>query len=177
MENAQDTMRQHYADGGPGVFISGVVWIVTAAVIFKISDRAGMLALVIGGMAIHPISTVIAGFLKRGDSSPPDKALTKLALLTLPLLFAGIYLAYVLSEKRIALFFAVVAMTIGVRYFIFERIYGLRVFWALGGALLLSGLFAVLNPSIAAIQITSVVGIVEIMVGVWITRQFTKFPN
>jgi len=113
-------MRQNYADGGPGVIVSGLVWLITAAVIYMRGDWPGMITLFFGGMAIYPVSLLISNRMKAKDIDPPDKRLTHLALLTLPLLFGGIYAGYVLSSSRTLLFFTIIAMAIGIRYIIFE---------------------------------------------------------
>ena len=174
METLQQTMRQNYADGGPGVLVSGLVWLMTAIIIIGFSDKGGMLALFIGGMAIHPISSLIDNRLKRPGISEPDKSLTRLALLTLPLLFAGLYLGYLLSEQRIALFFSVTAVTIGLRYLIFQCIYGLKAYWVLGFILMGLGLLASLAPPVLALQIVTIVGMIELLFGIWLTHRFLK---
>jgi len=101
---AQSTMRQNYINGGPGVLISGVAWITAAIATHIAGSQIGMLTLFIGGMLIVPISGMIEKALK-GDVSVPDKGLTRLALLTLPLLFGGLLLGYVMSFQNDALFF------------------------------------------------------------------------
>lgn len=171
MTPSQKTMCQNYIGGGPGVFVSGCVWLVAAGVCGFHNVKAGMLALFIGGMLIVPLSGLIEKRLQAPHPPKPDAKLTRLALMTLPLLFGGLYLGYVMSSERPALFFAIVAMAIGLRYIIFERVYGLKTFWFLGSALIGAGLWGYLDSQTDAVHLASIVGLIEVCVGMWLTKQ------
>ncbi|MEL6569544.1 MAG: hypothetical protein AAFQ22_14100 [Pseudomonadota bacterium] len=166
---AQSTMRQNYINGGPGVSISGLAWLSAAIVTHLVGFQWGMLTLFIGGMLIVPISGVIENTMK-GDVSAPDKGLTRLALLTLPLLFGGLFLGYVLSFQSEALFFETVAVAIGLRYLVFSHVYGLKTFVVLGAMLAATGITAYLIPIELALT-PAVVGIVELLIGVFLILQ------
>lgn len=55
----QRDMRRAYVNGGIGVLVSGIVWIVAGLVSQNITLKAGMAALFFGGMAIHPLSLLL----------------------------------------------------------------------------------------------------------------------
>lgn len=67
--DAQSDMRDAYAAGGPGVLVSGLVWL---AVAISDSPVAGLLTLFVGGMLIHPASMMIAKLLGRRGTHQPD---------------------------------------------------------------------------------------------------------
>ena len=51
---AQQDMRSAYVNGGVGVLVSGLVWVVAGLVTQNLGLQYGMAALFFGGMAIHP---------------------------------------------------------------------------------------------------------------------------
>lgn len=71
--DAQSDMRDAYAAGGPGVLVSGLVWLAAAAAVaISESPVAGLLTLFVGGMLIHPASMMIAKLLGRRGTHQPD---------------------------------------------------------------------------------------------------------
>lgn len=171
MTPAQQNMRAIYINGGPGVFISGLVWLIAALVTHVQSFEMGMIALFIGGALIHPLSVLVCKTMNSEPLEPADPKLTKIALLTLPILFAGFYVAYLASAQRPALFFACMAIAIGLRYLVFKRIYGLTTFALLGSTLVLVGIIAGGVKNLTPVQIAAIVGCIELGFGVWLTRQ------
>ena len=128
-----------------------------------------MLSLFVGGMLIVPISGIIERKM-RNDVPAPNKGLTRLAMLTLPLLFGGLFLGYVMSSRNEALFFEVMAIAIGLRYLVFARIYGLKTFVVLGLLLIVTGISAYLSP-IDLVVVPATVGVIEILIGSFLTLQ------
>lgn len=170
LADAQLSMRSNYINGGPGVAISGLIWLVAAIVTKLVDFNSGMIAFFIGGMLVHPVSVMISNQLKQ-ETVVPDKGLMRLSLLTLPLLFGGLYLAYVLSAQNQALFYPVMSMVIGLRYIAFQRIYGLNIFMMLGVALTIVGALFLFRPLEPVFVVPIVVGVVEIVFGLLLTRQ------
>lgn len=165
-------MRQKHLGGGPGVIISGLAWFIAACVTILVDFQTGMVVFFIAGALIYPLSS---GVEKRMVSSPPevDKSLRRLAILTLPLLFGGLYLGYILSVQDQALFYPVVAIAIGLRYLVFTRVYGLISYVVLGLVLVLTGAVAmVLTVPISLVPF--LVGIIEVVFGSVILRR--NFP-
>ena len=169
LQAAQSNMRQNYINGGPGVLVSGLAWIAAAIAAHIAGSQIGMLTLFIGGMLIVPVSGVIEKRLK-GDVSAPDKGLMRLALLTLPLLFGGLFLGYVMSVQNAALFFPIVAFAIGLRYLVFSRIYGRKAFIVLGTLLIATGIIGYFNaPPLIIVPVA--VGVIELLIGGYLTLQ------
>lgn len=161
-------MRLSHQNGGPGVVISGIVWLSAAVTTYVGSFSAGILVFFVGGMFIHPVSLLISGKLKKEEVTP-DKQLTRLAMFTLPILFGGLYLAYVMSQQHEALFFPIMAAAIGIRYLVFQKIYGIGSFVTLGATLIIIGIAAGTQHTELAL-VPLVIGIVEIIFGLRITK-------
>lgn len=165
-------MQRHYQNGGPGVLVSGLVWSVAALVIVAAGLWPAMVVFFFGGMVIMPVGTFISRMLRTGQSLP-DKKLTQLAVASLPILFGGLFLGYVLYHSSPAHFFPTVAIAIGLRYLVFRWVYGLKTYWVLGGVLIAIGAigFATSFPLVAT---PWVVGLIEIGFGFWLTLQAKK---
>ncbi len=139
IQDAQYDMRRAYLGGGLGVLVSGIVWLIAGAVTHLFSVQAGIVALFIGGMGIHPLSTVLSKAFKHSGKPSPTNPLNNLALEATFLLFVGLFLAYAVSQLRVEWFFLVMLLMIGSRYLIFSTIYGMRHYWLLGASLALMG--------------------------------------
>jgi hypothetical protein len=60
LRDAQRDMRRAYVNGGVGIFVSGLVWVIAGAVTFYVNLFSGMATLFLGGMLIHPLSLFLA---------------------------------------------------------------------------------------------------------------------
>ena len=143
-EDAQKDMNFSYFGGGTGVLVSGVVWSLSGLVAILYSNQASMLTLFIGGMFIHPMSMLLSKAFKRPGNHQPGNPLGKLALESTLILFVGLFLAFYVSKLQVEWFYPIMLMTIGVRYLIFNTLYGTKIYWLLGAALMFSGMFCVL---------------------------------
>ncbi len=54
IEEAQGDMRQSYLNGGPGMMVSGVVWLAAGIVALVNTELISVLVFFLGGMLIHP---------------------------------------------------------------------------------------------------------------------------
>lgn len=161
---AQLTMRQKYLNGAPGVIFSGFVWLFAALVTNHTDFLTGAMAFLVGGMLIHPASVLISNMLNK-NAPQPDEGLSKLAILTLPILFSGLFLAWMLTLSGHELFYPVVAIAVGIRYLFFKLIYGQDLFTLLGillAALGAAGYFL----KLPMIEVPIYVGLSELIIGV-----------
>ena len=134
--DAQRDMRSGYYGGAPGVLASSVAWLVAGAVALLFSPVRAIWALFIGGMFIFPVGVLIAKLLGRAGTHSRGNPLGALAMETTVLLMVCLPLAFVAALYRIEWFFPAMLLAIGGRYFTFATLYGLRIFWALGGILM-----------------------------------------
>ncbi|HWV59466.1 MAG TPA: hypothetical protein VN034_02350 [Sphingopyxis sp.] len=168
---AQQDLARAYAGGAPGVFVSGVVWLVAGAVWQLHGTMVAFAALFIGGMAIHPLGVLIERIAFRAPKATIGKPLETLALeATIPL-FVGVMIAWVLLVRAPDLAIPAFAAIIGGRYFAFRTLYGDIAYWALGAAILLVAglaLFGIGLPVNAAI----LVGVIELVAAALILRRW-----
>lgn len=169
IHDSQQDMRHGYLSGAPGLLVSGTVWLVAASVSVAVSPARALWVLVFGGMMIHPLGLVLTKVLGRPAKHTPDNPLAPLALEGTVWFIAGIALAVVLGLMRIELFFPAMLLLIGGRYLTFQTVYGVRLYWPIGGALLMLGFAAAflrVPPTVAA----AAGGVLEVVAGVVLLR-------
>lgn len=136
---AQEDMRKSYFGGGPGAFVSGIVWITAGIIALTNTQQISVLVFFIGGMFIHPIGIILSKMLKRSGKHQTGNPLSKLALESTFILFIGLFIAYLTLQIRPNWFFAIMIMIIGGRYLVFSSIYGMRIYWIFGAILIVTG--------------------------------------
>lgn len=170
MATAQKEMRAAYADGAPGVLVSGMVWLIAGYVWASKGIAPGFLALFVGGMAIFPVSTLLARTVLKAPKTAADNPLNRLALESTFVLMAGILIGYVLLIRQPELAIPAVSVVMGARYFIFASVYGRMTYWPLAGAICAVGSLALLGLDFLPGNVAFHVGIIEILFGVWFLR-------
>ena len=129
---AQRDMRRAYVNGGVGIFVSGLVWVIAGLVTLYVDLVSGMATLFFGGMLIHPLSLLIARrVFQRGKVRSPNP-MEMLALQSTAFLIIGLVIAYLVSGAYAELFFAIALLTVGGRYLVFQTVYGMRLYLVLG---------------------------------------------
>lgn len=167
---AQKEMRAAYAGGAPGVLVSGLVWLIAGAVWASKGVAPGFLALFIGGMAIFPVSTLIARKMMGAPKIGEANALNRLALESTFVLMAGILIGYVLLIRLPDLAIPAVSVVMGARYFIFASVYGRMTFWPLAGAICAVGSLALLGLKLPVVNLALIVGMIEVIFGLLLLR-------
>jgi hypothetical protein len=162
IDEAQADMRHAYLGGAAGVFASSLAWLSAALVAHLVSPRAGIAALFIGGMLIHPAAILLSKLLGRPGSHAKDNPLGRLAIETTFWLLLAIPLAFLLSFQRVEWFFIAMLATIGGRYFTFSTLYGLRIYWAIGAALAMAA-FALAATHAGPVVVALAGGVIELV--------------
>lgn len=139
LSQAQADMRTGYQCGAPGVLVSGLVWLTAGVVATRVSATAAVYALLIGGAAIHPLGVLLTKLIGAPGRHDPSNPLARLAAEGTLWMLAGIAIAYGMHVLRIEWFFPAMLLVIGGRYLTFQTLYGVRLYWALGGVLCLLG--------------------------------------
>ena len=139
IREAQHDMRQAYVAGGPGVFASGVVWVLGGATALLATPALSVLVFFLAGMMILPVGIVLSKMLKGSGKHRTDNPLGPLAMESTVLLFVGLFIAYAILSVRPNWFYPIMLLTIGGRYAVFATLYGRRVYWLLGLVLGLAG--------------------------------------
>ena len=149
--HAQADMRRSYLFGAPGILVSGLVWLASALVAILVSEKVAVLALLIGGAAIHPLAVLTTKLLGGTGSHTPGNPLGRLAIEGTFWLLAGIAIAYGIHLLRLEWFFPAMLLLVGGRYLTFQTVYGLRTYWFCGAALCVVGLALALARAPAAV--------------------------
>ncbi|MCY7378166.1 MAG: hypothetical protein LH467_02365 [Gemmatimonadaceae bacterium] len=140
--DAQQDMRHAYYGGAVGLIASATVWLTAAGVARLGSPGHAIVALLVGGMLIHPASMLLAKTLGRPGAHTRGNPLAAFALEGTVFFLLGITLAYALSWYRVEWFFSAMLVLIGGRYLTFSTLYGLRVYWACGALLAAAGMLS-----------------------------------
>jgi hypothetical protein len=118
------------------MLVSSIAWFTAALVAAHQSPQRAVVALFVGGILIHPISTVLTKLLGRSARHSPANPLARLVFETTVWLIACLPLAYVVSRFRIEWFFPAMMLVIAGRYTVFSSVFGSRIFWVCGAALM-----------------------------------------
>lgn len=146
IEEAQKDVRRAYAGGGPGVLVSGLVWLIASAVEARHGIGAGFAALFLGGVLVFPGAKLICGRLLGRAAEDANNPLGKTALESTVAMIGGLFAAWLLLPLRSDFVFPVAAMAVGTHYAVFTTVYGDRAFWLLAAAVTAAGLAGISLP-------------------------------
>ena len=163
--DAQTDMRSGYLCGAPGIAASSAAWLAAAALAFRVSSSTAVLTLLIAGAFIHPAGVLLTRLLGSTGRHQPRNPLARLAMEGTFWLLAGIAVAFGMHVLRVEWFFPAMLLLIGGRYLTFQTVYGLPVYWLLGGALCIAGVTLALVKAPAAISALAG-GLIELLFAV-----------
>jgi hypothetical protein len=136
---AQREMRTLYLDGAVGPFVSGAIWLGSAALGTWGSRTSAVLALAGGGIFIFPLVLLVLRLLGRPASVSRENPLSALAMqvaFTIPL---AIPLILAAMRGHPEWFYAGFLIVVGAHYLPFVTLYGLPVYAGAGGLMVLAG--------------------------------------
>jgi hypothetical protein len=140
IDEAQRELRSVYISGSVGQLVSGLIWAVSAGLTTWVSARAGILAMLIAGFFIYPITQLILRALGGPTSLPANNPMRELAIevalvgpLMLPLIGAA-------TLHKEAWFYPAFMIAIGAHYLPFSFLYGMRQFIFLAVLMVVPGL-------------------------------------
>lgn len=144
---AQRDIRKTFLGGFPGQIVSSGVWFLSAAAATWHSPDAAILAVVVGGALIFPITQLLLRLMKRPASLPKGHPMNGLAMqiafvlpLNLPLVFAA-------TAHHLYWFYPALMIALGSHYLPFIFLYGMWQFGALAAVLISSGVVIAMYPS------------------------------
>jgi len=172
-EALQKDMRLAYVGGGSGILASSVIWITSAIISIYFSKQISIIVFFFGGLFIYPMGIMISKFFNRTGKHQKDNPLSKLALESTAILFIGLFLAYSVFQIESEWFFPIMLMIIGVRYLIFQSIYGIKLYWILGLTLIISGMICLISNQVFFLSVL-IGGIVEMIFGILIIQNDKK---
>lgn len=137
---AQREMRTRFVGGFYGQLVSGALWLVSAALATWSTPRVAILALVVGGFFIFPVTELL---IRRAGVRAQLSAANSLRLL-------GMQVAFVLPLSmpvllpvglyRLNWFYPAMMVLLGAHYLPFAFLYGMRMFAVLAAVVARGGL-------------------------------------
>ena len=169
IKDAQSDMRHGYLGGAPGLFTSGVMWLLAGLTATISTPRRAVIVLLVGGMAIYPLAVLFAKLAGRPGTQAKGNPLGALALEGTGILLLGILLSLALAQFRVELFFPAMLVVIGGRYLTFQTLYGRSIYWVCGGILAAFGIMAAMLR--LPVPVTAFVGgLTELVFGAIVLR-------
>jgi hypothetical protein len=169
IREAQEDNRRAFVGGGPGTFISGVLWI-SAAIVQKHKGVGAAFGFIFfGGMLIFPLTMLVARYLFNRVPASKSNPLGGVVLESTVAMIGGLFAAWLFLGSKPSYVFPLSAIAIGTHYAVFQTVYGNRLFWMLAGLITVPGLLDILGyvrlpggPALA-------VGSLEVIFGVLLT--------
>ena len=137
--DAQRDVRTVYAGGFYGQLVSGTLWLLAAGASVVVSHAAGILVLLVGGVAILPLTMLLLKATGGPASLPAGHPMAPLAMqiaFTVPL---GLLVAVAAAGYREEWFFPASMVIVGAHYLPFTFLYGTPLFAVLGAAMAFAG--------------------------------------
>ncbi len=139
ISDSQREMRGAFLGGFAGQLVSGVIWLLAAALGTWLSPAAGMAVLFFGSMGIFPLTQLTVRLLGRSGKVSPENGLWPLGAqvaFTVPLNFLLVGAATLYRESW---FFPAAMIVVGSHYLPFITLYGMKLFGVLAALLVVAG--------------------------------------
>jgi hypothetical protein len=143
VSEAQLDLRRAFVGGGPGVFVSALVWLAAAIVERRSGTGTAFVVLFFGGMLIFPLATLASRLLFRRAKEARGNPLGMAALESTIAMLGALFAAWLLLSTRPEFVFPIAAIAVGTHYFVFKTVYGDRLFWLLGALITAIGFLAI----------------------------------
>lgn len=137
--DAQREMRTAFLGGFAGQLVSGLIWLIAAALSTWLLPTAGMAALFFGSMGIFPLTQLVIRLMGRSGKVSPENGLWSLGsqvAFTVPLNFLLVGAATLFRETW---FFPAAMIVVGSHYLPFITLYGMKLFGILAVVLITVG--------------------------------------
>ncbi|PKN92467.1 MAG: hypothetical protein CVU44_15140 [Chloroflexi bacterium HGW-Chloroflexi-6] len=166
--DSQREMRSAFLGGFAGQLVSGLIWLVSAALGTWVGPRIGMAVLFFGSMFIFPLTQFSLRLLGRSAKVSSENRLWALGTQTAFTVPINFLLVGAATLYREAWFFPAAMVVVGAHYLPFITLYGMKMFGLLAGLLVIAGAgLALYGPPIFSLGgwLTAVLLIVFAFVG------------
>jgi len=137
--DAQREVRSVYIGGFWGQLVSSVIWLVSAALGTWVTPKASILAAVIGGFFIFPLTQLMLRLSGRRASVSRENPFNNLGRQVAFVLPFSMLLLVPVGLYNLNLFFPALMVLLGAHYLPFATLYGMRMFLFLAGILIAMG--------------------------------------
>lgn len=168
ISEAQQDLRRAYVGGGPGVTISGLVWLAATWTLHTEGVGPGFVVLFLGGMLIFPLTKLVCRFAFRRPNESSDNPFGMTVLECTIAMIGGLFAAWLFLESKPAWVFPLAAIAVGTHYFVFKTAYGDRSFWLLAALVTAIGVGDIFLPPLRG-STALLVALVELGFGLALT--------
>lgn len=140
IEEAQHEFRSVFLGGAVGQFVTGLIWLLSAALSTWVGRGAGIIALFAGGALIFPLTQLGLRLLGRNPTVSPENPFNKYFFHSVIAFAATFLLVYAAMLYRTEWFYPAFMVAIGAHYLAFILFYGMNQFGILAGALIAVGI-------------------------------------
>ena len=169
IQDAQREVRSVYIGGFWGQLVSSVIWLVSAALGTWVSPKASILAILIAGFFIFPLTQMMLRLSGRPASVSKENSLNGLGMQVAFVLPFSMFLLVPVGLYRLNWFFPALMVLLGAHYLPFVFLYGMRMFWVLAGILIALGL-VIAHYSSATFSVGAWMAGLTLFVFAWIGR-------
>jgi hypothetical protein len=139
IQDAQREVRSVYIGGFWGQLVSSVIWLVSAALGTWITPKASILAIVIGGFFIFPLTQMLLRLSGRRASVGTENSFHWLGMQVAFVLPFSMLLLVPVGLYNLNWFFPALMVLLGAHYLPFATLYGMRMFLFLAEILIAMG--------------------------------------
>jgi hypothetical protein len=172
LTEAQNDLRRAHVNGGAGVLVSGLAWLVAATVLIAAGPRPAFFTLFVCGLAIAPVAQLVTKFVFKAPPSDEGKRLEWIAIATVPVLLGGFYFGWRGLEAAPLKAIPMVAIGVGLRYLTFPAMFGGLLFAGLGAVFIAGGVAGLAAPEGVAVPMTLGLALTELAIGTQLARQW-----
>lgn len=140
IHEAQREFRSVYLGGAVGQFVTGLVWLLSAALSTWVGRGAGIIALFVGGAFIFPLTQLGLRLVGRTQDVSPDNPFSQYFLHSVIAMGATFPLVYAAMLYRTNWFYPAFMLVTGAHYMSFIMFYGMKQFGVLAGLLIAGGI-------------------------------------
>lgn len=137
--DAQRESRSVFLGGFWGQLVSSVIWLVSAALGACVSPKASILAVVIGGFFIFPLTQLMLRLSGRRASLSKENLFNSFGMQVAFVLPLSMLLLLPVGLYKLNWFFPALMILLGAHYLPFATLYGMRMFLFLAGILIAEG--------------------------------------
>jgi hypothetical protein len=139
IQEAQREVRSVYLGGFWGQLVSSVIWLVSAALGTWATPKASILAIVIAGFFIFPLTQLLLRFSGHRTSVSRENPFNSLGMQVAFVLPFSMLLLVPVGLYYLNWFFPALMVLLGAHYLPFATLYGMRMFLFLAGILIAMG--------------------------------------
>jgi hypothetical protein len=147
IQDAQREVRSVYVGGFWGQLVTSVIWLLSAALATWVTPTVSILAVVLGGFFIFPLTQMLLRFSGGPARVSKENPLHWLAMQVAFVLPFSMLLLVPVGLYRLNWFFPALLVLVGAHYLPFTFLYGMRMFLFLSGIMIAMGVVLALRFS------------------------------